>query len=152
MKIDLDHLTIKAPLKPTRIMDNRDINPNARIFEDYRVNGLLDGFLVGHITISRGMNCTGIYDEFFLDISKNPPVPKPYVSYQETLEEFRGHGICGKIILLANEFYRGRLGTALYSDEHFMISFEKQSKRVCGRNYRNKDWPSLIHIFQDLEN
>src|SRR3989344_8198249 len=126
MDILLDDLIIQAPLNPTR-----QDNLNDRDWEGYRVEGFINGVYVGHITITRGLNCAGRYnDRFFLELSRNPPVPKPYVSYQETQEEFRGRGICGKLIILANEFYRGKLGTTLYSDTHFVISFEKQSKRV----------------------
>jgi hypothetical protein len=65
-----------------------------------------------------------------MDTSRNPPIPKPYVSFQETEEQFRGQGICGRLIVLANEFYRGKLGTTLYSDTHFVFSFKEQSKQV----------------------
>ena len=126
MIINLDDLTINAPMNPTR-----EWNLNGRDWENYRVEGMLNGVLVGHVTISRGLNCVGGHsDKFFLDILKNPPIPKPFVGYQETKEQFRGNGICGRLIVLANEFYRGKLGTTLYSDTHFVISFKEQSKQV----------------------
>lgn len=126
MRISLDDITIHAPTHPTRAWSLND-----RDWEDYRAEGFLKDIPVGHVTISRGLNCTGRYDDiFFLDTSENPPIPKPYVSFQKTEEQFRGHGICGRLILLSNEFYRGKLGTTLYSDTHFVISFREQSKQV----------------------
>jgi len=125
MAVNLDPLVINAPINP------REENLNGGNWEEYKVEGLLEGISVGHITISRSLNGTRMYDyKFFLDISVYPPIPKPWVSYQETKEEYRGNGICGKLIVLANEFYRGKFGTVLYSDTTFLTNFRYQSKRV----------------------
>ena len=126
MDISLDELAIKIPIRPTRswTLNNRD-------WEEYKVEGRLDGTVVGYIKITRGLNVCGRYnDRFFLDMSFWTPVPKPYVSYQHTEEDFRGNGICGKLIMTANEFYRKKLGTTIYSDTSFVFSFKEQSKQV----------------------
>jgi len=125
MKINLDYLTIVPTVNPTR-----EWNLNGFDWEDYRITGFLCDLEVGHITISRAEKYDEKYDRFFFDGSTDPPTPKPFVAYQGTEEEFRGNGICGKLIIFANEFYRGKLGTTLYSDTHFVQSFRVQSKRV----------------------
>lgn len=126
MIINLDEVVIDASTFPARTWAF-----NRRVWEEYTVRGFLKDVPMGHLRISRRLNCVGRYDDkLFLDITKSPPVPKPYVSYQETEKQFRGQGICGKLIVLANEFYRGKLGTCLYSDTYFVASFKKQSKGV----------------------
>lgn len=126
MNINLDDLRIEAALKPTKTWKRFQ-----RDWERYSVLGLINGMKVGNITINRALNPVGNdYDSFFFDTSNDSPISKPYIYDWETLEEFRGNSICGKLIILANEFYKGHLGTTLYSETHFENSFQIQSKRV----------------------
>jgi len=67
---------------------------------------------------------------FFFDTTTRPPTPKPYVEWQETEPEYRGRGICGRLIKTANNFYRGRLGTPIHSSTHFILDNPCTSKRV----------------------
>lgn len=126
MNVDLAKLVINAPLQPTRTW-----NLNDRDWEEYRIYGFIGNIYVGRITITRGLNLARREsDRFFLDLTQEPPIPKPYVSYQETEESLRGQGIGGRMLILANEFYRGKLGTTIYSDTIFVHSFRTKSKRV----------------------
>jgi hypothetical protein len=131
--LNLDHLIIHASQSPAYSWNCNGIN-----WEKYEVHGIIDTMYVGRINIDRGLNTTVRYnDGFFFDLTKNPPMPKPFVAWQETEKEYRGKGICGKIILLANEFYRGKLGTNLYSDTHFIASSNGSAEMVWKKLQEN---------------
>jgi hypothetical protein len=126
MKINIDNLVIRASRKPLQKWNHIECD-----WENYRVYGYLDRICIGHITIVRASHSTQrIIDDYFFNVTNVPPMPKPYVSYQETEEEYRGNGICGKLIIFANEFYRDKLGTTLYSDTLFIQDFKHQAMRV----------------------
>jgi hypothetical protein len=126
MKTCLDTIVIDAPVKPIL-----EWKLNQRNWERYDIHASIEGVAVARINITRALNLADRpNDSFFFDLSGSTLLPKPFVSWQETEKAFRGRGICGRVIILANEFYRGKLGTDLYSDTHFITSSRNASKRV----------------------
>jgi hypothetical protein len=52
------------------------------------------------------------------------------VYWQGTHEKFRGNGVCGALIIAANEYYKKEFGTPIRSSTHFIQEYKKQSMRV----------------------
>lgn len=138
MIINLEDITIDAPAGPTRV-DDREKGMGI-VFEDYYVRGMLLGEYVGSMTVSRKIIINRYsnfhrhdIDGYFFDFSTDPPLPKPYVAFKSIEDRFREHGICGQMTILVNEFYRGKLGTPLYSDTLFCRPFAEKAKNVWRR-------------------
>ena len=113
--MNLDLLTTEASSKPEKEWES-----NGRFWEDYIFKAFFNKEEVGYLRISRVLNQVGKSSDFyFLDFSRKKPIPKPYISFQRVYERFRGNGICGNLIILANEFYHEKLGSNLYSDTLF---------------------------------
>lgn len=129
MEIDLDKLEIGAPLEPTRKW--REKGRNGRALERYDIHVLVYERRVGAIRIMRALSITGNIDEdnFYFDFSSEHMTPKPFISWQETEDGYRGHGVSGLVISKTDEFYRLRLGP-LYSDINFLEPFGSASKKV----------------------
>lgn len=129
MQVNLDELVVNAPKSPIKEWDNGGIH-----WEDYEAKAFYHGILAARIVVARAASeyrRQGPWsDSFFFDLSQALPVPKPWVDWQGTEEQFRGNGINGHLICCANESYRGKLGTPLYSSDHFLIHGGQSAKRV----------------------
>ena len=117
MKIDTISLRIDFPRRSTEI---RKDEKKERTWKDFKVTGFLERE-VGHIKVSY----TTKYpleeiNDFWHNIDYNPPRIRPVVVWQETLPEFYGNGICGRIIIKANEIAKVRFGEPLSSDTLFV--------------------------------
>jgi hypothetical protein len=129
MEFSLDELVVELPPNPTREFST------AYDWEDYLIRAFYKGEQVATITISRALKplgekrslSHGTYnsDNFFFDMSQSPALPKPFIAFKETDKNYRGKGICGHITSMANEFYRGKLGTTIYSDTTFCCESAK---------------------------
>lgn len=109
----------------------RTLNLHGRVLEQYEVKASLGGVYVAMITIERALNMTGRpSDQIFLDFGKQPPVPNPIVSYQKTEKGYRGEGIIGRVIVLADNLYREVFEKPLCSYPHTRDSERRAPQRV----------------------
>lgn len=132
--VDLDKILIEASAIPSR-----KLNVHGRLLEQYEVRAYLEGVYVAAINIERALNTTGKdSDRVFLDFRSSPPVPNPIVSYQKTEESFRGEGIIGRVIFLANEFYREFFGKPLYSTTYSTPSARRAAPQRVWKKLESK--------------
>ena len=54
-------------------------------------------------------------DNFLIDSNFNPARPRPYLFGMHTDKNYRGEGIAGNLIKLANEYFKKQYGTPLHS-------------------------------------
>ncbi len=129
MAINIKDIVIEAPLKPSRIIDGEK-----RILEDYFVNAYISGIRVGNLMITRAISKekiqTGTIEDFFFQMTSDGIISKPFVFGQNTEEEFQRQGVNPQVIILANEFYKGKLGTPLYSSTQFVVSAQGAPQKV----------------------
>ncbi|MBL7054920.1 hypothetical protein ISS05_04135 [Candidatus Woesearchaeota archaeon] len=124
--MNLDDLTIETSQVPVDEIVTDNLS-----WRDYFVQGKMNGIPVGSLRITRAIYRDGAYeDEYFFDLTQNPPASKLIVARQDTEEKFRGKNICGAIIQLANQYYKKREASVLHSDIHFPSPFTEQSKKV----------------------
>lgn len=139
---DANDLSIIASTTPARIWDN-----NGDTYEEYVVFAFLKSAFAGYITIDRKVSNYNI-DEYYTELETGKP--KPLVYYMETEEAFRGNGLSGAIIKMANDFYGDSLGTRLYSPTHFIRN--SGSKRVWEKleNERAAEYEPATSYKRDL--
>jgi len=138
-KIDLDKIIIEPfPENPTCILRHEP----GKIRYDYKLSGFFNENEIGHLTISLMHHLENLRkrDNFWFDLSKKPPVIRPFVFFQKTEEAYRGQGVSGRLIVLANELSKIKFGQPLYSSISFVPNyfpiwdkkpkFEQPGKRV----------------------
>lgn len=110
-------LRLKFPEKPKT---NRN---NYGVWKDYRVLIIYDHNEIGHLTLTRKVRLRrDDFDDFWHDLSKNPPAIRTVVCFQETEERFRERGISGLALELANEAVKEMSWEPLSSDTTFVCN------------------------------
>lgn len=141
--MNLSKIDFKASLNP----NDRWVNNN-KYYERYTVKGFLENELVGRLNITRATHCDKKnYEDFYFEFKDRMYIPKPYISWQSTEENYRGQGINGHLITLANEFYCKAFDSPLYSDIHFIKNTRKSTKRVWKKLEKNG-----LAIFEPYKN
>jgi hypothetical protein len=113
MKVDLSKLRIEFPERPNYDNDRRT---------DYRVECYFENEGVGHVTIARLNSCLAENDDFWAEKREEIWIPRSVVFFQETKLGFRGHGINGRLLVLANEETKRRYQMPLASSTNFLIN------------------------------
>ena len=142
-KLNLSEIRIEFLEEPTRNF-NHD---NGNLWYDYDISAFIDKTKLGHITISRR---TGIArdkkpDDFWFNLNFDPPIMRPVVVYQDTFEKYRGRGVSGRILVLANEKAKKIFDEPLASDTLFS---QNQARNFAGKNYH--PYPGM-RVWQKLD-
>jgi len=141
IKINLDELRIDFPQKPSKIWDH----DSKKVFYDYRVWAFSGEDKVGHITVSVcqaypiGERCTFWFDR------RCKYSARPVVVFQDTEEDYKGQGINGRVIVLANELAKERFHQPLVSDNHFI-----RNPRHLHEDFNYALYPSM-RVWEKLE-
>ncbi|MEI6732135.1 MAG: hypothetical protein WCK90_05670 [archaeon] len=102
--------------KPFRVYESEEM-----ILSDYHVFGVHNKIPVSRLTVSVVSKTDDKYlNDFFFDLSHNPPIPRPHVFSQKTDIRHRGRGYAGRLIIIANEICKMRFGTPLASGTTFL--------------------------------
>lgn len=91
-------------------------------YEIHRIGGFIGDDEAGFITIERLMDVLNhVYaNDYWFDMSTNPPTQKPHVFFQFTHENYRRIGICEKLIIEGDKILRPEFGSPLHSTIYFV--------------------------------
>jgi hypothetical protein len=119
MKVDVSRLRVDFPEDPL----TTKVRGVCGFWEDYEVYGIIDGVKVGELEIARLVEYPDSkLSDFWHNLSFNPPLSRPVVVHQRTYEDFRGNGISGELIILANEIAKRRFNEPMASDITFLVN------------------------------
>jgi len=142
-KIDLDKIIIEPfPEKPSKIWDHEP----RELFYDYRLFAFFNSEKIGHLTISvlHSLGDLRKRNDFWFDLSKKPQVIRPVVVFQGTEPPYRGQGVSGRLIIMANVLSKAKFQQPLSSDTTFCGNsfYDANGQYYCERSAK-RVWEKL---------
>lgn len=132
-----ESLSLEDMIKDLEVIGSFTPEPNFNDdIEKYKVDLFFYGENISSLIIFRALNKDNLENDqknYYFDLSKNSFISKPYVSSQNTYDPFKGKGLSGYLIKIANKIYRPFFNSPSYSDISFMddtISDDKPAVRV----------------------
>ncbi len=129
-----------------------DYSITDKLFEIRVVHAHYKGKEIGHITVMSLIKGTKeeLESSFFRDFSFKPAKPRPYVFFLTVDDEFRGNKIAGKLIEVANDFYKSEYGTPLHSTTALVENSRRVWERLVEEGKAKKCEYKGIRMFEML--
>jgi len=142
-KINLEEIRLdNFPEKPTRIWNHDE----KKIFYDYRLFAFFNAEKIGHLTISvlHSLEDLRERNNFWFNLSKRPHVIRPVVVFQGTEPPYRGQGVSGRLIIMANVLSKAKFQQPLSSDTTFCGNsfYDANGQYYCERSAK-RVWEKL---------